>query len=55
MPGLKKWCAHPTRHVNATKVGKHPSHPKGHHPKSAQIARNIQTQYGRSIEMKKYR
>ena len=53
MPGLKKWCAHPTRHVNDTKVGKCPSYPKGYHPISAQLARNIQTQYGRSIGMKK--
>jgi hypothetical protein len=53
MPGLKKWCAHPTRHINDTKVGKRPSHPHGHHPISAHLARNIQTQYGRSIGMKK--
>ena len=37
MPGLMKWCAHPTRYVNDTKVGKRPSHPKGHHPISAQL------------------
>ena len=53
MPGSKKWCAHPTRHVNDTKIGRRPSHPQGHHPISAQLARNIQTQYCRSIGMKK--
>ena len=52
MPGLKKWCAHPTRHVNDTKLGKCPSPPQGRHPILAQLARNIQTQYSRSIGMK---
>ena len=28
-------------------------HPQGHHPISAQLARNMQTQYTRSIRMKK--
>ena len=53
MPGLNKWCAHPTRHVNDTKVGNRPSHPKGNHSISAQLARNIQTQYSSSIGMRK--
>ena len=53
MPCLKKWCAHPTRHVNDTKLEKCPSHPQSRHPISAQLARNIQTQYSRSIGMKK--
>ena len=53
MPGSKKWCAHPTRHMNDTKAGKHPSYLQGHYPISAQLARNIQTQYSRSIGMKK--
>ena len=53
MPFSKKWCAHPTRHLNDTKIGRHPLHPQGHHPISAQLARNMQIQYTRSIGMKK--
>ena len=53
MSGLKKWCVHPTRHMNDTRIGRRPSHPQGHHPISAQLARNMQAQYSRSIGMSK--
>ncbi|CAF1405622.1 unnamed protein product [Rotaria magnacalcarata] len=53
MPDSKKWCIHPTRHVNDTSIGRRPSHPRGHHPISTQLVGNIKTQYSRSIGMKK--
>ncbi|CAF2229273.1 unnamed protein product [Rotaria magnacalcarata] len=53
MHSSKKWCAHPTRHLNDTKTGRRPSHPQGHHPISAPLANNMQKQYTRSIGMKK--
>jgi hypothetical protein len=33
------------RHVNATKIGPRPSHPVGHHPISARLARNMRHRY----------
>ena len=53
MTDSKKQCVHPTRHVNDTSIGRRQSHPRGHHPIFAQLARNIKTQYSRSIGMKK--
>ena len=55
MTGAKKWCVHPVRHMNATKVGCRPSHPVGQYSISAQLARNMQTQYTRSIGTSKIR
>ena len=46
MPGLKKWCAHLTRHVNDTKVGKRPSHPKG---RSSPNIGSVSKEYTNSI------
>ena len=53
MPSSKRWCAHPSRHLNDTKIGRSPSHPQGYHPISVQLTRNMQTQYTRSRGMKK--
>ena len=49
MSSLKRWCVHPTRHRDDTRIGLRPSHPEGHHPISAELARNLQEQWGRSI------
>lgn len=53
MSASNNWCAHPIRHKDDTTIGRRPSHPEGHYPISAQLARNMQAQYRRSIGMSK--
>ena len=50
---LKSWCVHPTRHMNDMKLGLRPSRPRGHHPISAELARNLQARWSRPIGMTK--
>ena len=53
MSDSKKWCTHLTRHVNHIRSRRQPPHPLGYRPISAQLARNIQVRYSRTIVMKK--
>lgn len=48
-PRLIRWCAHPTRHINCTKIGYKTTHPKGKRIVKNKLAYYIQTQYRRSI------
>ena len=53
MSQLKRWCVHPTRHMNDTRLGLRPLHARDHHPTSAESARNLHARWSRSTGMTK--